>query len=127
MATERIIEHVERLRQHPEQVRYRIAMGIAFGVSSLVAVGWAVALTTSGTLALKDPEPVAGPTPESELAKSFSETGSAFNNLMGAAGAAFGATSTEAALRVIDTRTSSTISEDETRSNTQVSDTVIPF
>lgn len=126
MATERIIEHVERLRQHPEHVRYRIAMGTAFAVTALVAVGWAVALTTSGTLALKDPEPVAaGPTPESELAKSFSETGSAFNNLMGAAGAAFGATSTEAALRIIDTRTSSTISEEETGAG--ASATVISF
>ncbi|HWH16179.1 MAG TPA: hypothetical protein VNU25_01185 [Candidatus Paceibacterota bacterium] len=125
MATERIIEHVERLRQHPEPVRYRIAMGTAFAATALVAAGWAVALTTSGTLALKDPEPVAGPTPESELARSFSETGSAFSNLMGAAGAAFNATSSEAALRIIDTRTSSTIEEEE--ANAAASATVIPF
>lgn len=125
MATERIIEHVERLRQHPEHVRYRIAMGTALGISSLVAVGWAVALTSSGTLALKDPEPVAGPTPESELAQSFAETGSAFSNLMGAAGAAFNATSSEAALRIIDTRTTSTLSEEET--SAAASATVIPF
>lgn len=126
MATERIIEHVERLREHPEHVRYRIAMGIAAGVTSLVAVGWAVALTTSGTLALKDtdPRPLTGPTPESELTRSFSETGNAFSNLVGAAGAALGATSSEAALRVIETRTSSTIDEE---SASVGSKTVIPF
>ncbi len=125
MATERIIEHVERLRQHPEPVRYRIAMGTAVAFTALVTAGWAVALASSGSLALKSSEPVAGPTPESELAQSFSETGSAFNNLMGAAGAAFGATSTEAALRIIDSRTSSTIAEEE--ANAEASATVIPF
>lgn len=127
MSTDRIIEHIDRLREKPEHVRHRIAMLTAAGITGLVAVTWMGALATSGTLALKT-----GAVAESasgtgtEVSEAISESSSAFTNLMGAAGAAFGATSTEAALQIIETRTSSTITADAQPANA-THRTVIPF
>lgn len=125
MATERIIEHLDRLREKPQHVRHQIAMATAFGITSLVALGWVTALATSGTLALKD-APAQADGADQALAASVQESSSAFSNLMGAAGAAFTATSTEAALRIIDTRTSSTLDARSEPANA-TSKTVIPF
>lgn len=127
MATDRIIEHIDRLREKPEHVRHRIAMLTAAGITGLVAVTWMGALATSGTLALKTgavAENASGT--GTEVSEAISESSSAFTNLMGAAGAAFGATSTEAALQIIETRTSSTINADAQPANA-THKTVIPF
>lgn len=127
MATERIIEHVERLREKPEHVRHAIAMGVAFAFTGLVAFGWITAMATSGTLALKSNaavEEVRGA--GTDVSEVVAESSSAFSNLMGAAGAALGATSTEAALRVIETRTSSTLDMQMKPANDTYK-TVIPF
>ncbi len=126
MATERIIDHIDRLREKPEHVRHRIAVLTAAGITGIVAVTWMGALASSGTLALKT-----GATPENgsgtgEVTKTISESTSAFSNLMGAAGAAFNATSTEAALQIIETRTSSTLDAKVGPANA-TNKTVIPF
>ena len=121
MATQRIIEHIDRLREKPEHVRHRIAMLTAAGVTGLVAVTWVGAMATSGTLALKTNAETA---PAESLSKELAEPASAFSNLLGAAGAAFNATSTEAALTIIETRTSSTL---DAKQDTNVGKTVIPF
>ncbi|HRH55467.1 MAG TPA: hypothetical protein PK609_01230 [Candidatus Paceibacterota bacterium] len=114
MATDRILGHIERLREKPDHVRHQIAMGTALGLTSLVAVGWVVALATSGTLALNQaPEEAPQPTETS------------FSSLVGAAGAAFNSTSTDASLRVMDERTSSTLDAQQPANNTNK--TVIPF
>ena len=123
MALDNLKGHIERLQEKPEHVRHNIAMGVAVGVTALVATGWAVALGTSGTLALSEPEPTED---RETLAESFEEPASAFSNLMGAAGAAFNATSTEAALKVIETRTSSTL-EGRAQPANDTEKTVIPF
>ena len=123
MAT-RIVEHIERLREKPHHVRHTIAFGVAFGFTGLVAVGWMAALATSGTLALAPRESVAE---EDTATKALTESASAFSNLMGAAGAAFSATSTEAALTIIQTKTSSTIETNASSSASGAGKTVIPF
>lgn len=128
MATENLKGHIDRLREKPEHVRHQIAFGLAAGLTSLVAVGWGIALTTSGALAINSdvqPQAATGPGTES-LSESLKEPAENFSNLVGAAGAAFGATSSEAALRVIDSRTSSTL-EGRAQSSNATDKTVIPF
>lgn len=125
MALDNLKGHIERLQEKPEHVRHQIAMGVAVGVTALVATGWAVALGTSGVLALNTPDAAEGDGSES-LAESFKEPADALSNLVGAAGAAFGATSTEAALKVIETRTSSTLDAYNGSAN-NTEKTVIPF
>lgn len=129
MATERIIQHIERLREKPHHVRHRIAMLTAIVATGVVALGWITALSTSGALALQSPAPVSeedAVTPEADISKAFSDSKSAFSNLVGAASAAFGATSSEAALQVLETRTSSTLNA-ESRTKNDTDKTVIPF
>ncbi len=123
MATGRIIEHIDRLREKPEHVRHTIALGVAFGISGLVAVTWMMAMATSGTLALQSN--TVSETPE---AAAVAESATAFNSLMGAAGAAFNATNTDAALDIIEseTRTSSTLNA-QNQSVNATDKTVIPF
>lgn len=122
-----ILGHIERLREKPEHVRHTIAMGTAFVFTGLVAAGWMTAMATSGTLALKPttPEPDGA---GMEVAKTVNESTSAFSNLLGAAGAAFNATSTAAALDIIEseTRTSSTLDASQPSANATTK-TVIPF
>lgn len=115
-------EHIERLRAQPEHVRHRVALGIATAITALVAVTWAGTLATSGRLALKDTGAIA---PE-ELTASVSESASTFSNLMSAAGAALNATSSDAVLRIVETKTSSTI-ETQPASANNTNQTVIPF
>lgn len=116
MATDRIIEHIDLLREKPEHVRHRIAVLTAAGVTGLVAVTWMGALAASGTLALKPVE-----TPEPVVAEAPS-----FSRLAGAAGAAFSATSSDASLEVVDMRTSSTLDSQPKPANA-THKTVIPF
>lgn len=101
MATDRIIEHVHRLREKPHHVRHNIALGVALGITSLVALGWVTALATSGTLAVSS-----GTTEERPLGPEVSETledsTNAFTNLMGAAGAAFSMSSSSAELDIVE-------------------------
>jgi len=119
--------HIERLREKPEHVRHRIALLTSAGATALVAILWVTAMAASGTLALKT-ETVASSAAGtgSDVKEALAEPASAFSNLMGAAGAAFGATSTEAALRIIETRTSSTL-DSQTKPANDTSKTVIPF
>ncbi len=119
------MDHIDTLRAKPEHIRHRIAMAVAFGVTGLVTAGWIAAMATSGTLALKT-QPVAIQGVDSDVAKAVTESTSAISSLMGAAGAAFGATSTEAALSIIETKTSSTL-DARGPSATATTKTVIPF
>ena len=122
MATDRIIEHIDRLREKPEHVRHRIAVLTAAGITGLVAVTWMGALATSGSLALKAPETA----PDTEMSESLNESTSSFTNLMGAADAAFNPSSSQAELDIIETRTSSTLDTKVAPANA-THKTVIPF
>ena len=121
MATERIIQHIERLREKPEHVRHRIAILTAIIATGLVAVTWMTAMATSGVFALKTTSPVEDPAKET-----IAESASKFSNLLGAAGAAFGASSSEPTLNVQESRTTSTLNTDA-RIENNTHKTVIPF
>ena len=121
MAT--LTDHLDRLREKPEHVRHRIAFLTSAGVTALVAILWVTALATSGTLALKQtaPEVVDG---QPRVAETFAETKSAFSELMGAVGAAAGATSSEPTLTTVESRTVTTF---DTKIGNDTDKTVIPF
>jgi hypothetical protein len=110
--------HLDRLREKPDHVRHRIALFTAAGTTAVVALVWITALATSGTLALKNTsDPVVA-------TKSLAQTKSAFSELMGAVGAAAGATSTDPDLTIVDTKTVTTF---DTKIENNTSKTVIPF
>ncbi len=122
MATARLADHIENLRAKPEHVRRRIALGASGGITGIVVVVWAVALATSGSFALTSGTLASGE-PAPNIKNAFSETGSSFSNLLGAAGAALGATSTPPSLNIVETNTSSTLDTGAADTNA----TVIPF
>lgn len=119
---ERLKQHLDTLRAKPEHVRHRIAFGTAFAVTGVVALAWMATMASSGVLALREEAPAA---PPDEIDAALAESTSAFSNLVGAAGAAFGAGSPEAALKIIEERTTSTLDDAPPGNDTQ--ETVIPF
>lgn len=118
MAT--ITHHINRLKAQPSHVRERVAFGVSSGVTLLVVIGWLVAMSTSGSFSLATKSVAESVRPPESVATSLSESGSGIKSLLGAASAAFGASSTAATITVVDTKTSSTLETD-----TQA--TVIPF
>jgi hypothetical protein len=114
---------VSDLRKKPEHIRKRIAIGSSAGVTALVAIIWAATLSTNGTFAL-----TSQPTPDSsgEDAYVLGGTGvkSNFSQLLGAVGAAAGATTSPASLTIIDGETTSTF---DAPPPSNASATVIPF
>ncbi|KND47224.1 MAG: hypothetical protein AB199_02225 [Parcubacteria bacterium C7867-004] len=115
--------HIERLREKPHHVRHGIALGVAAGFTALVAVVWATVLVSGGTLALKTSEATTNENPDVQVKQAITETKSAFSSLMGAAGAAMGATSSEAALSIV----TSAREESTMKSSDSAGKTVIPF
>lgn len=111
-------DYIISLRQKPEPVRKRIALGASVGVTALVALVWVTTMAATGvfTLATKTP-------PATEQAQAGS-MGSNFSQLMGAVGAATGATTSPAALTIVDGGTTSTFQEPATNTSDA---TVIPF
>lgn len=127
MATDRIIEHVNRLREKPHHVRHNIAMGVAFGITGLVALGWMTALATSGTLALESNSPEERAA-DAKLSETVAESTNSFSNLMGAAGAAFSMASSSPELDIVEgeARTRSTL-DTNTKPANDTDKTVISF
>lgn len=118
-----VSEHLERLRAKPHHVRRQIAFGTSLVVTALVAVGWMGALLSSPKLAIER-TPTDGE--EVNFQESLTETRSNFSDLVGAAGAALGATSSPTKIEVVDTKTSTTM--DVKRDNyNNTRETVIPF
>lgn len=114
---ERIHQTVRTLRQKPEHVRERIAIASSAGVTGVIALIWAVSLTSSGALAL-DARPSDTP---AELARQ--DMGSSMSELMGAVGALTGATTSAPELTIVDGPSASTYDEPVA----PPSATVIPF
>jgi hypothetical protein len=118
-----VSEHLERLRAKPHHVRRQIAFGTSLAVTALVAVGWMGALLSSPKLAI---ERTPGGSEDVNFQESLTETRSNFSDLLGAAGAAIGATTTPSKVIVVDTKTTSTM--DVKRDNyNDTRETVIPF
>lgn len=124
-----IHEYVRTMRQKPEHVRRRAAVGISAGVTALVAVLWAGTMVSTGAFALATPgdgQGTGAPAAQGSsdgFALSGTNVKSNFSQLMGAVNAATGATSTGPSLRIIDGTTTSSFDA----STTNPSATVIPF
>jgi hypothetical protein len=119
-----IHHHINRLKERPSHVRERVAVGVAGGITGLVALAWMVAMTTSGAFILA-PSRVAESAlgTGSDVRAAVAENTSNVSQLIGAAGAAFGATTTDPALTIVNLRTTSTADESAARAG----DTVINF
>ena len=110
-------DYLETLRSKPEQVRRRIALGAAASFTAVVAVGWMVALTTSGALSLSSPE-------SSEVQATFAEGFGQYDDLAGAASAMYQNTQNSASISIVEEENSSTLDRTEA---TKTEATVIPF
>lgn len=119
MAT--ISHHLNRLREKPAHVRHTIALSVSGGITSLVFVGWAVAMTSSGAFATAGSSMAQSVTPPEDVQKSLEAGGRGVNSLLGAATAALTGSSTSA-VEVVDVRTTSTLDATTTKDAT-----VIPF
>lgn len=121
---------IHTLKQKPEHVRHRIAMGTSIGVTALVGVIWVAVMATSGTFALNTNPATStgtGQTPSSDaFALSGTNVKSNFSQLVGAVGAATGATTSQPALTIVDGTTTSSFNQ-PTQQSANASATVIPF
>lgn len=122
---------IHTLKQKPEHVRHRIVLGTSIGITALVGVIWATTMVTSGAFALNANTNTQnnGQTPTADaFALSGTNTKSNFSDLVGAVGAATGATTSKPALTIIDGTTSSSFDQSAQGSaNANPSATVIPF
>ena len=113
--------HLETLKQKPEHVRHRMALGTAAGITGLVGIIWITTLAASGSFALSAPNAGTG---DSDIA----EARSSFNELVGAVGAVGQGSGSvgrnDPELTIIDGQTTSTIAP--SRQN-PTDATVIPF
>jgi hypothetical protein len=120
---------VERLRNKPEHIRRRVAVGTAVGITGVVTATWLFGLTLSGNLALAVPkfdgnsDSVAGQTAAPNLSNAVTQTQAGFAQLLGAAGVAT-ATTAPASLTVEDAKPAATQTAEQHNSMGQ---TVIPF
>jgi hypothetical protein len=114
-------EHLERLRAKPHHVRRQIALGSSLAITGLVAIGWMGALVSTPKLAI-----TSGTESNVNFQEALTDTGSNFSELLGAAGAAFGASTSPAKISVVDTKTSSTMETPRDNHN-DTKETVIPF
>ena len=117
-----ITHHIDRLKEKPSHVRERVALGVSGGVTTIVALGWLMAMSSSGTLSLATKSVAEGVRPPAEVATSINESSSSFKSMLGAASAALGASSSPATITVVETHTSSTLD-----GSASTNATVIPF
>lgn len=116
-------DYIAQLRQKPEHVRKRIAVGTSVGITGLVGIIWVSAMATTGAFALNTDAPAESSGNE-PFALSGTNVKSNFSDLMGAVGAATGSGSSSPELKIVDGETSSSF-ERETSPNPSA--TVIPF
>lgn len=115
--------HLERVRAKPHHEQRKIAFLAAFGVTSLVTLGWLGALASSPVLALN---PRADQNEELNMQNALTDTRSSFGELAGAAAAAIGATTSPARITVVDTKTTSTLDAPKQNYN-DTHETVLTF
>ena len=124
-------DYIHTLKQKPEQVRRRIAVGTSAGITALVAVVWVTAMTGSGAFALGT-GPNAGAKAQAPSTDAFALDGtnvkSNVSQLVGAVDAATGATTSQPSLTIIDGTTTSSIGQSTKQANgNNTSATVLPF
>ena len=123
-------DYLLKMKQKPQHVRQRIAVGASVGITAFVGLIWVATMTTSGAFALNNGAPAATNTsnaaPSSNaFALDGTNVKSNFSQLVGAVGAATGATSSQPSLTIIDGKTTSSFSQPS--GNANPSATVIPF
>ncbi len=126
--------HLNTLREKPEHVRRRVAVGTSVGITALVAVVWAGTLAATGALAVGGGLGTSGSEGsgvekrESDFALSGTNINSNFSQLLGAVSEATKGTSSAPALRVIDGDTSSSFEQAKRPANqNNTNATVIAF
>jgi hypothetical protein len=126
-----LTHHIENLRAKPEHIRERIAFGTAAGITGLVALVWVTTLAATGTFSLA---PAGGTLASGDQNGSPSADQSAntpaptnFSQLVGAAGAALGATSSDPEIHIVDNGTKSSIPDTSAPAANNSDATVIPF
>jgi hypothetical protein len=121
-------DYINTLRQKPEHVRKRIALGSSLGATALVGVIWLTTLTTTGAFALSPQPAISGGEPTGAQTDAYALSGTSvqsnFSELMGAVGALTGATTTKTNLTVVDGETQSTFNRE---ANPNPTATVLPF
>jgi hypothetical protein len=119
-------DFILKLKQKPEHVRKRIALGTSVGVTALVAVIWGTSMAATGVLALGNG---AGASDQPAKTDSFPLSGtnvqSNFSQLLGAVGAATNATTAQPTITIVDGGTSSSFTK--TANTNNQSATNIPF
>lgn len=111
--------HIENLKQKPEHVRHRVALGVSAGFTGLVAVLWLTAHVATGTFVLSNPQAE----PPAQVVDARGE----FNSLVGAVGQALGTQPKDPELTVVkDGNTRTTIGSEPVNQN-QTNQEVIPF
>ncbi len=109
MELHHVHQTVHTLRQKPLHVRENITLGVAGGVTALVALAWFFATLSSGTFSLA-PSSFAS-TESPNVSKTVVESTTNFTQLLGAAGAAISASSSPAAITIVDTKVNSTLDQ----------------
>ena len=107
--TARVHEVVKKLQEKPEHHRQRIALGVSFGITFVVTLGWLGALSANHTLAINPASENAQATAQ---ARTAAKTG--FSDLLGAAGAAFAGSSSSTApanITVVDSKTTTSLDQ----------------
>lgn len=123
METRRVHEVVHTLRQKPVHIRERIALGTALSITFLVAAGWAVAGSMNGTFSLAPKSFEAGQIAKENAAaigQATEASKSGFTQLLGAAGAAVGATTTPTTITIVDTKVHTTLDTQDVDPNATV-------
>jgi hypothetical protein len=119
MEPKRVHEVVHTLRQKPQHVRENIAIGVSGGITLLVALGWFAATASNGTLSLA-PSATFADARAPGVQEAVSSSKDNFSQLLGAAGAAMGASSSPATITVVDTRVHSTLDEQQVAADATV-------
>lgn len=113
--------HIQKLQDKPLHVRERIAFGTSAGITAIVAIGWLVGMSASGSFSLATKSIAESVRPPETVSNTLSEGNANFKSLLGAASTALGNPDAPAAINVVDARTSTTLPADATTA------TVIPF
>jgi hypothetical protein len=116
--------HIQTLKEKPHHVRHGIAIGTAGAVSGVVAIAWVAAIMSSGALSLR-PTQIAQ-NDGASLGSALEGEKTNFSELLGAAGAALGATSSPASLTIVDAGSSSSLERKPAIAN-DTAQTVIHF
>lgn len=115
-----LTHHVNKLKEQPSHVRERVVLGVSGGITVFVAVGWMMAMSSSGAFSLATNSIAESVRPPESVTSSVTQTGEGLSSLLGAASAALGNPSQASAITVVETHTSSTLENQPASSSTSL-------